>query len=171
MPDDARAAPVPRSAADDPAPERVDAALRLGSFLPYRLSVLSNTVSSAIARVYAEEFGLTVWQWRVMAILGESDGLTAQEVTARTAMDKMAVSRAVSGLIEAGRLRRRASASDGRAAHLHLTAKGRRDYAEIAPRALAYERRLLAGLSADERAVLTSLLDKLDAAAAAEAAP
>ena len=44
--------------------------LRLAAFLPYRLSVLSNTVSSAIAADYQREFGLNIWQWRVMAVIG-----------------------------------------------------------------------------------------------------
>jgi len=39
-----------------PKPARVP--LQLDSFLPYRLSVLSNTVSTAIAGAYRERFGL-----------------------------------------------------------------------------------------------------------------
>ncbi|HCX10052.1 MAG TPA: MarR family transcriptional regulator, partial [Hyphomonas sp.] len=40
--------------------------LRLREFLPYRLSVLSNTISTRIASLYDREFGLSIWQWRVM---------------------------------------------------------------------------------------------------------
>ena len=75
-------------------------------FLPYRLSVLSNTVSSAIAAAYFMNFGLTIPEWRVMAVLAANPGLSAAEVTARTAMDKVAVSRAVAALLSAGRLHR-----------------------------------------------------------------
>ena len=34
--------------------------LQLDTFLPYRLSVLSNTVSTAIAGAYHERFGLSI---------------------------------------------------------------------------------------------------------------
>ena len=50
--------------------------LDLEHFLPYRLSVLSNTISAAIARDYGERFGLAVTEWRVLAVLGRSDGLS-----------------------------------------------------------------------------------------------
>ena len=78
--------------------------LHLDRFLPYRLSVLSNTVSSAIAAAYFVNFGLTIPEWRVMAILAANPGLSAAEVTARTAMDKVAVSRAVAALLAVGRV-------------------------------------------------------------------
>ncbi len=51
------------------------ARLELDEFVPYRLSVLSNRVSGAIARQYTERFGLTMAEWRVMAVLGGSPGL------------------------------------------------------------------------------------------------
>lgn len=144
------------------------ARLRLAEFLPYRLSVLSNTISSAIAARYQSAFGLTIWQWRVMAVIGETPGLTASQVTARTAMDKVAVSRAVAGLEEVGRLIRQRDESDGRAARLHLTPEGEAIYARIVPIAQSSEHDLLAGLSEAERAELTRLLDKLAMAASPE---
>ena len=76
------------------------AELDLEHFLPYRLSVLSNRVSDAIARVYSERFALGVTEWRVMAVLGRYPDLSASEVAQRTAMDKVAVSRAVARLLD-----------------------------------------------------------------------
>lgn len=47
------------------APSAADhATLDLEHFLPYRLSVLSNRISSAIAREYSTRFGLAVTEWR-----------------------------------------------------------------------------------------------------------
>ncbi|MEM1150533.1 MAG: MarR family winged helix-turn-helix transcriptional regulator, partial [Pseudomonadota bacterium] len=111
--------------------------LSLAAFLPYRLSVLSNTVSSAIAADYQREFGLTIWQWRVMAVIAETAGLTARDVTARTAMDKVAVSRAVAALEERHLVSRRVDPGDARASHLDLTKAGRAIYLKIVPLALA----------------------------------
>jgi DNA-binding MarR family transcriptional regulator len=79
------------SEARQPAPNQLD----LDRFVPYKLSVLSNRVSDAIARHYSERFGLSIPEWRVMAVLGQKPGLSARDVAARTAMDKVQVSRAV----------------------------------------------------------------------------
>ena len=139
------------------------AVLELERFLPYRLSVLSNRISQDIARLYAERFGLGITQWRILAVLGRYPDLSATQVAERTEMDKVAVSRAVAGLLEAGLLRRRAHGADRRRSVLELSARGYRVYDEVAPLALAYERRLLAGLDPADRAALHHLLDKLDA--------
>ena len=138
------------------------ATLELDRFLPYRLSVLSNRISQDIARLYAARFGLGVTQWRILAVLGRYPDLSATEVAERTAMDKVAVSRAVASLLEANLLRRRAHGADRRRSVLELSARGYRVYDEIAPLALAYEQRLLGGLTANERATLLGLLGKLD---------
>jgi DNA-binding MarR family transcriptional regulator len=135
--------------------------LDLGHFLPYRLSVLSNTVSSALAGAYARRFRLTIPQWRVVAVLARSPGLSAAGVAERTAMDKVAVSRAVAGLTRSGRVRRVLAANDRRRSVLTLTARGRAVYRRIVPLALAYERRLLAELSPVEQAQFDRLLGRL----------
>jgi DNA-binding MarR family transcriptional regulator len=142
-----------------------DDTLVLEHFLPYRLSVLSNTVSSRIAKSYERQFGLTIPEWRVMAVLGRFPGLTAAEVTERTAMDKVQVSRAVARLKNMHRIEQRAVEGDRRARGLYLTEDGHTVYAEIVPLARAYETQMTAGLSAAERLQLERLLDKLTAAA------
>ena len=136
--------------------------LDLEHFLPYRLSVLSNRVSGAIAQVYSDRFGLGVTEWRVMAVLGRYPDLSAGEVAQRTAMDKVAVSRAVAGLVDTGRVERETHGDDRRRSVLRLTAAGRAIHDDVAPLALAFERRLLDGMAPDERDVLFRLLDRLD---------
>ncbi|MEP6939866.1 MAG: MarR family winged helix-turn-helix transcriptional regulator [Rudaea sp.] len=135
--------------------------LELERFLPYRLSVLSNTVSQAIAELYERRFALSVNEWRAMAVLGRYEGVSAREVAERTAMDKVAVSRALSSLIDAGRVRRQIAAHDKRQSVLRLSAKGWKVYDEVAPLALEHERRLLAHLDSDEQRWLERILDKL----------
>jgi DNA-binding MarR family transcriptional regulator len=140
--------------------------LELERFLPYRLSVLTNRISTAIGRVYVRRFGLTVPEWRVMAVLGRFGAMSANAVCDRTAMDKVRVSRAVARLAASGRLDRRIDEADRRRALLALTPQGLAVYAEIGPLALAVEARLLAQLGPADRADLTRLLPKLEAAAA-----
>jgi DNA-binding MarR family transcriptional regulator len=128
--------------------------LELDRFLPYRLSVLSNTVSTAIAGAYHERFGLSIPEWRVMAVLASTPDLSAAEVAQRTAMDKVAVSRAVASLLKRRRIARQMARADRRRSLLQLSPAGRRVYAQVVPFALAYERALIATLSAQERATL-----------------
>lgn len=135
--------------------------LRLEDFLPYQLSLASNTISGEIAKLYAAQFDLPIAQWRVMAVIGRVDGLSAREVSERTAMDKVAVSRAVKGLEDAGRLHRETSAQDRRRSVLSLTSEGRVVYNQIAPIAIDYEHRLLDGTTESERKMLTALLERL----------
>ena len=143
-------------------------ALRLTAFLPYRLSVLSNTISETIADTYRREHDLSVPQWRVMAVVHGAPGLSAKGVSIRTAMDKVAVSRAVSKLIDQGRLERGGSPTDGRLSALYLTTDGEAVYAAVAPQAQAFEEKLMAEFSEEERALLSLLLGKLAGAVSPE---
>ena len=138
------------------------AQLELQNFLPYRLSVLSNRTSDAIARAYSQRFALGVTEWRVMAVLGRYPGLSASKVAQRTAMDKVAVSRAVAKLLESGRLLRAFDDDDRRRSVLRLSEAGYAIYDQIVPLALGFERQLLGDMDATERTLLFRLLDRLD---------
>jgi DNA-binding MarR family transcriptional regulator len=139
--------------------------LELERFLPYRLSVLSNRLSNAIAKSYETRFQLSVTEWRVIAVLGRFRGLSANEVAERTAMDKVAVSRAVARLLESGRLQRDMHENDRRRSVLELSEAGYAIFDSVAPIALSYERALLEALEPEERETLLMLLDKLAAKA------
>jgi DNA-binding MarR family transcriptional regulator len=147
--------------------EAQEGELRLERFLPYRLSVLANLVSRSLARVYEERFGLSVPQWRVIAVLARFPGLSANAVADKTAMDKVTVSRAVAGLLAQGRVERRLDSADRRRSALRLSRRGEAVYRAIAPVALSYERDLLRGLAAEEKATLDRLLGELSRRASA----
>ena len=132
----------------------------LDDFLPYRLSVAANRVSRALAERYAAH-GLSIPEWRVMAVVGGFAPLSSNEVCRRTEMDKAKVSRAVTRLVAAGLLARRPDETDRRLITLSFTAKGRRTYEAIVPLALALERELTAALEPGERRTLERILDKL----------
>lgn len=143
-------------------PEISRGGLRLDAFVPYRLSVLTNTISSTLARRYATRFGVSIPQWRVMAVLGETPGQSVSELAARTRMDKVSVSRAVAGLVRSGRVLRRADPADGRRCELRLSAKGRQIYRQIVPMAHHYQSELLGQLDSAERRTLERLIGHLD---------
>jgi DNA-binding MarR family transcriptional regulator len=151
--------------------ETKDKELILEDFLPYKLAILSHTVSSLVARVYDKRFGLTIPEWRVIAIVGRFPGLSAVEVAERTMMDKVAVSRAVTKLIKSGRIDREFADADRRRSILDLSEKGRQVHDEIAPLALKMEDDLLHGLSYDEVQKLNSVIERLLARARLISAP
>ena len=122
------------------------AELRLERFLPYRLSVLSNRVSQDIARLYSARFNLSITEWRVMAVLGQQSPLSANTVAERTAMDKVAVSRAVSGLLHKSFLTRTTDTGDRRRSSLQLSTAGYAVFDEIVPLALGIEHKILQAL-------------------------
>ena len=131
-------------------------------FLPYRLSLLTNTVSQGIAQSYRRDHDISVIEWRILAVLGRFPGLTASEVVDRTAMDKVAVHRAVKSLMARQLLQRKTDQADRRRRRLYITANaGQRVLKKIIPRALQYERSLLEALSTDEIRVMDRIIAKL----------
>jgi len=139
--------------------------LRLDDFLPYRLSISANAVSRVIASAYEVRFGLTIPEWRLIAVLREAQSATQQDLVRRTLMDKVAVSRAAVSLVERGLVKRTTDPNDARARRLSLTADGLALHAEIAPLALGFEQNLLAHFKKSEIAVLKDLLMRLELAA------
>ena len=139
----------------------MDDELRLEDFLPYRLAVLSNTVSTTVARAYDKRFSVSIPEWRVIAVLGRFPGLSAVEVAEGTLMDKVAVSRAVTKLIKNGRIDREFADSDKRRSILNLSEDGKKLHDEIAQLALQFERDLLHGFSEEEMNNLNSVMERL----------
>lgn len=151
--------------------------LDLDRFLPYQVSLLAARLSAALSRVYAERFGITIPEWRVIAHLSQHRKVSVREVQARVGMDKSKVSRAAARLELAGLVEKRVNAGDRRLVELSLTRKGRRLFAEIAPLALAFEADLVAALPAVEaeafRSAVAALLARTEgiAVSAADAEP
>ncbi|MCG5242043.1 MarR family winged helix-turn-helix transcriptional regulator [Azospirillum doebereinerae] len=150
---------APETASDQPA------VLHLTRFLPYRLSVLANTVSHTVAKLYEKRFGITIPEWRIIAVLGGGETLSAGEIAQRTAMDKVQVSRAISRMLDSELILRESGDTDRRKALLTLTPKALAIYAEIVPMALAYEAKLTDALPEEEHALLDRLIARLQARA------
>jgi DNA-binding MarR family transcriptional regulator len=141
--------------------------LRLDAFVPFRLSYTSNLVSERVARTYEALFGLSIPEWRLVAVIAESEGVTQAAIGARTRMDKVTVSRAAIALTERGLLARAGNPDDRRSHLLTLTEAGRTLYAAVAPKALELERRIFEGFPADEMVRFVATLRRIDAAALA----
>ena len=138
--------------------------LDLEQFLPYRISVLSNRVSGNIAKLYGDRYGIAIPEWRVITILALYPGSSASEVSERTAMDKVAVSRAVARLLERGFIKRETHGDDRRRSVLALSAAGFEVYESMAPLVIESERKLMSVLSEEEEQLLERLITRLSEA-------
>lgn len=139
----------------------------LEQFFPYRLSVLANTVTRALADLYESEHDLSIAEWRLLAILARFGPVSANGVCARSAMDKVRVSRAVQRAVSRGLVDRTTDPDDRRRSVLTLTAQGRAIYNRIVPLAREREAQILSALSkAETDALMVSLL-RLQASAGA----
>lgn len=148
-----------RPRATEPVGEQPE--FRLDDFLPYQLSVTSNRVARMFARHFAEEFGLTIPEWRVVAVVGRFEAISPSRVSDRTGMDKVKVSRAAATLVARGLLRQSQDPADGRARVLRMTRKGERIYAGAVPLARRLEEELKGALSRVEWSTLQKALTRL----------
>jgi len=136
---------------------------RLEDFLPYRLSVASNRVSRLFARRYSEAFGISIPEWRVIAVVGRFGTLSPSAVGEATAMDKVKVSRAAASLVARGMLRQAQDPHDGRGRLLSLTRKGVAVHQGVVPLARELAASLSQGFSRTEWATLQKALLRLNA--------
>jgi len=138
-----------------------DKILTLERFLPYQLSVSSNKISGFFADIYQDKFALSITQWRIMAILGEYPGSSADDVSNKTQIEKSILSRAINKLLHRHLIQRVFCESDKRRSMLSLTDTGMDVYSEVVPLSYQYEQQLLDCFNLEERAQFNLLLEKL----------
>lgn len=133
----------------------------LRNFFPYLVRVYYRAVSDAVSNVYASQYGLSVSEWRTMAVLGPTKALSASEIVEQSSMDKVTVSRAIKGLQAHGFLKRDIDNADKRRAVLKLTQTGIDAFSELVPLVKQIEKDCLQGLSPEERETLISLMHRV----------
>ncbi len=130
-------------------------------FFPYKVRVFYRAVSQSIAEVYTKSHGLTVYQWRVMVVLGNTQPLSASEVVDYSSLDKVQVSRAIKGLLNRDFIERRVDSIDKRKVNLLLTEEGTKVLNELVPLVLEREAEILDGLNFDEKKTLETLMARV----------
>ena len=133
----------------------------LDNFLPYTLSIASQSVSSLIAKAYESKFGLTMSQWRVLVIIKNHGPIYASEICERTLLDKMVVSRSVKALKQRKLIAANQSKNDARKTNLTISKTGTQIYEDIIPIAKAYEKKLISSLSDSQYRSLIATLESL----------
>ena len=135
--------------------------LTLEKYMPYRLSIVSNKVSTIVAQTYKDKFALSITEWRIMAVLGEYPGASADEISVKTQIEKSLISRAIGQLLKRKLVLRKIAKDDKRRSHISHSETGYEEYAEIDPLSLQYEKALLDCLSEQEQAVLSDMIERL----------
>ena len=130
--------------------------------LSYRLHQVANLLSRGAEMRYRREFGVSLWEWRTVALLGGAGEPQSLNQLARAAgMDKGQMSRVVSGLTKKKIIFRETDAADGRGISLSLTRSGRSLYKRLIGAAAERNSAFLGCLTAQERKCLEQAMTKL----------
>jgi DNA-binding MarR family transcriptional regulator len=142
--------------------------LHIDQFITFRMTRLSNALRNNLSKRYLEEFGLSLPEWRLLALITRFSPVRFSELTSRSSMDKGQVSRTLrvmskSGLIKMKVLKQRSRSAEALAAPVvvSVTAKGRGLYESVLPVARRRQAEMLLNLNATERVQLYAILDKL----------
>jgi len=137
--------------------------LSLEDFLTVRFLVLGRALDRQAKRVYGESFGLTMVQWRIIAMLGEGKIGQVNDLAHNMSYDKALVSRGVADLVEQGYLSRAVNEEDFRSMNLSMTERGHELHRELMAFGRQRQRKLLMALSPAERKSLYSIMNTLRA--------
>ncbi len=130
--------------------------------LSYRLHQVANLLSRGAEMRYRREFGVSLWEWRTVALLGGAAEPQSLNDLARAAgIDKSQMSRVVSGLTAKRLISREADANDARGIRLSLTPSGKKLYRKLIGAAAERNDAFLGCLSAQERKCLEQAMTKL----------
>ncbi len=130
--------------------------------LSYRVHVLANLLSRGAELRYRREFGVSLWEWRTLALLGApSEALSLGHLARAAGIDKSQMSRVVSGLAKRRLVLREAHPGDGRGVRLTLSKSGRRLYDGLIGAAAERDAAIRGCLTKQEKNAFDQALTKL----------
>ena len=130
--------------------------------LSYRLHEVANLLSRGAELRYRREFGVSLWEWRTVALLGAvSEPLSLNHLAHAAGIHKSQMSRVVSGLTRRKIVVRDANSEDARGVHLTLSRSGRKLYEGLIAAATERDRAFRDCLTKDEKRSLERVLNKL----------
>ncbi len=139
--------------------------LPLHQFLTYRLSRVQaklNAQAGAMLRRYA---GLTLSQWRILALIGAAGPTRLSDLARMAALDKGLLSRNLKTLVAEDLVSSKQDEIDQRVQHLSLSPSGKALFEKTLPRMRQRQHRLRSALDEHELGVFYQVLDKLEVAA------
>lgn len=151
--------PTPRSPWDEL--DADGAGLSVEDFLTTVVSLASNALRRTITLPYAQQFGLTMPEWRIISVLAHAGQLRFTELVVRSATDKGQLSRTLRTL-QSRQLVAIRSQSDGtKKLDCMITRKGRALYEQVMPVARREQASMVRKLEPNERRALYEALKKL----------
>ena len=130
--------------------------------LSYRLHRVANLLSRGAELRYRREYGVSLWEWRTVALLGAaSQPLSLGHLAQAAGIDKSQMSRVVSGLAGRRLVARSSNSADGRGVQLALSKAGRRLYDGLIGAAAERDQAFKNCLSSNEKKVFERALSKL----------
>lgn len=134
----------------------------ISDLLSYRVHVVANLLSRGAELRYRREFGVSLWEWRTIALLGAAgEPLSLGHLAHAAGIDKSQMSRVVSGLAKRRIVLREAHPGDARGVRLTLTRSGRKLYDGLIRAAAERDTAFRNCLSAREKDVFERVLTKL----------
>ena len=157
---------MPKTRNAKPVGKAVDATghfrLDLETFVPYRISILATLIRHALGEIYRDDPGLTEPEWRVFTTLAHMGPLPSGDIGLHMTLDRMAISRALSRLIELKLAARAPLERDARMSEVNLTPHGSKVFDGLARQAVAIEQIILAPLDQTQVATFLDLIDKIE---------
>jgi DNA-binding MarR family transcriptional regulator len=133
----------------------------LRDLVSFQLRQLSNLYTKNTASVYQRRFGLTMNEWRLIALIEAAENISLNRLASQAQFDKGLTSRIVVKLIERGVISRQTDPNDARGIALSLTDQGLGLVAEVFPQAVELNTQLQSCLTRGERETLAVVLQKL----------
>jgi DNA-binding MarR family transcriptional regulator len=121
-------------------------------FVDEHLSALLGRASLAISEEFHEDtrrYRMPIPQWRIMACLYDSDGISLSELSELTLVTQPTVTRLVQRMESAGLLKKSADGRDRRVLRAKLTARGKDKVRDLITLANERQKRILHGLDAE----------------------
>jgi DNA-binding MarR family transcriptional regulator len=130
--------------------------------LSYRVHVVANLLSRSAELRYRREFGVSLWEWRTVALLGAgTEPLSLGDLAHAAGIHKSQMSRVVSGLAKRKLVVRAANDDDARGVQLTLSKSGRKLYEGLIGAAQDRDAVFNDCLSREEKRVFDKALSKL----------
>lgn len=132
----------------------------LDRILPYLMSRLTFSLNQML-KTDLKKFGLTISNWRVLAVLAAETEVTVNELAEYAMIEQSTASHLIDRMEEEGLLVRKRGEGDGRVRSISLTETGQEKYETVRHTVLAHTNRVLRDVTPEERQALETTLTKM----------
>lgn len=129
-------------------------------YLAYLLAHASFVVGNGFYR-RLQKHHIAIAEWRVLAVLNDSDGLSVGQLAAATLLKQPTLTKVLDRMLEKGWAQRRDAQQDRRVVQVYITQHGREMIGPWIERARSYEQEVLSDYSQDEQRLLKQALRQL----------